>query len=501
MLNHPFLDMFGAKLEVQYEKIDMIKKYILDKKILLIIISIIILSFLLRIYDLGGESLWYDESSSIYNANKPILSIVLDKPYYILYHTVLHFWIELFGDSEFSIRFPSVIFGVLSVYMIYKLGELIFDTNIGLLSSFMLSISLYHIRYSQEARSYSLLVLLALLSNYYFIKILENKDRKHIIGYILSSITMVYTHGYGLFYLIFQNIYYIFKRKEIKLKMWLTIQCIISSFFILWLLFLLRNIEILMKRDSNVLQIPTFSSMYGVLQIPTFSSIYGTFKIFAGSEQILYIFIAVIIIGLIIYIINDYNKNEIYKYIFLVLWLLIPFIMSYIISYTVEPLYHNRYLIASFPAMILLFSKGIYNFRNTKIILFILLIVTALQIPLIEGYYQDVRNDQWREAANYIENIKGDSDIILLYPEFTKVVFGYYSKKDLNYIGINRSFDINSINNERINRIWLIYSHMQYKERKNELYIIDKELIKTYNIKGTINFYGIKIDEYNKKYD
>ncbi len=454
-------------------------KFFIRQTKILILIAIIVLSLLLRIYDLGGESIWYDEGASVYGSKEPMSTIISKSnmvPNLVLYYTMLYFWVQLFGYSEFSVRFLSVIFGVLSVYVIYKLGELVFDANIGLLSAFILAISSYHIRYSQEARSYSLLILLVLLSSYYLIKVLENKERKYIIGYIISSIGMIYAHGYGIFYLIFQNIYYlVFKRKDIKL--WIVVQGIILSFFVLP--FLLRDV-----RES-------LDTAYD-LRIPTLNSIYNTFEIFVGKEQILYIFILVIIIGLIIDLVA---KKDLDKYQFMILWLFVPFIISVIISYTIQPIYHNRYFIASFPTLILLFSKGISNFRKAPIILFVLFIVVVLQVPLIEGYYKDIQKDQWREATNYIENNTKDNDIILLYPKFTKIPFDYYYQKDINYIGINNSLEINSsINNG--NRIWLITSHLYYKERKEELELIEKELSNTYIKKKTIEFIGIKINLY-----
>lgn len=451
---------------------------------LLIIISIIILSFLFRVYDLGSESVWYDEGYSVYHAEKPILEAIniLDQdryPYYILYDAILHFWIKLFGDSEFSIRFPSVIFGILSIYVIYKLGELIFGTNVGLLASFILSITLYHIRYSQEARSYSLLVLLVLLSNYYLVKILENTERKYIIGYIISSIMMIFAHGYGFFYIIFQNVYYFLQKKR-DLKLWAIVQGIIFSTFVLWIPFFLRKI----KLNDNI------------LKPPTVDSIFNTFKIYVGSEQILYIYMAIIIIGISIGLINRYDNKNVGRYLFVILWLVIPFIISYTISYTIEPIYHNRYLMASFPALVLLFSKGLSNFKKIPIILSVLLIVLLLQIPLIEGYYHDIKKDQWRETTYYIKNATADNDMILLYPNFTKIPFGYYYK-DQNYVGINSSFNTSSVYDK--NRIWLIYSHILNNDRRNELNIIEKELSKIYTMKKTTRFYGIKINEYSKK--
>ena len=66
------------------------------------LLSILFVGFLLRIYDLGTESIWYDEGCSLNFAVQEINNIFFqnDKspP---LYYLFLHFWIKLFGTSEF----------------------------------------------------------------------------------------------------------------------------------------------------------------------------------------------------------------------------------------------------------------------------------------------------------------------------------------------------------------------------------------------------------------
>ena len=122
-----------------------------------ILIAILLIGLFLRVYDLANESMWGDEAFSIYIANLNLSQIFFypenNPP---LYFMILHWWINLFGDSEISIRFPSVIFGFLSIFMIYKVGNQIYDKDVGILSSLLLGLSVFHIHYSQEARTYSL---------------------------------------------------------------------------------------------------------------------------------------------------------------------------------------------------------------------------------------------------------------------------------------------------------------------------------------------------------
>src|SRR3990167_4926541 len=84
-----------------------------------------------------------------------------------VYYILVHYWTKIFGLSEFKLRFFSAIFGIASIYMIFLLGKTIFNEKVGLIAAFILSINHQHIYYSQEARNYSFLVFLALLSAYY----------------------------------------------------------------------------------------------------------------------------------------------------------------------------------------------------------------------------------------------------------------------------------------------------------------------------------------------
>jgi mannosyltransferase len=99
-----------------------------------LILLLIILAFALRVYQLNAKSIWFDESHSLNRASLDLLSIVSGKqiwgervvqdtthvPFYFL---LLHFLIKLAGDSDFTLRFLSVLFGVLTVPLIYFMGK------------------------------------------------------------------------------------------------------------------------------------------------------------------------------------------------------------------------------------------------------------------------------------------------------------------------------------------------------------------------------------------
>lgn len=468
-----------------------------------IIVSIVILAFLLRIYNIDKEGLWGDEIFSVMAARGTITEIVgtvnygdLHPPFYYI---VLHFWMKLFGDSEFSLRFISATFGILSVYVIYRVGKLIFNEKIGLLSAFLLSISYIGIRYAQEARSYSLLLLLILLSNYYFIAIIkdtrekEKRDIKHIVGYFICTILLLYTHYFGIFYVIAQNLYYILiYRKDIRL--WITVQ------FLMLLSFSFLVPIIIGKIGRGVGSTRTK---------PDTDIIYSTFEYFVGSEIGLYAIIVVCVIYAFIHYnkimakakIRKDTKTQIWEYIskdkiFILIWAFVPILAVFVISDFFFSIYRIKYLIGSLPAFILLISNITFEFKRVIIVLILVMILVFPTTDDLTQYYQVAHNEQWRDAAEYIkDNTKGD-DIVLVYSVTTSKWFKYYYEGNIRPIRSIKDID-KSVKIDK--NVWFVLSEGSRRNLKNISRLIDKEMLDNYKKEKTVKFRKIEINYYVKK--
>ena len=174
---------------------------------------ILLLALGLRFYRLGAESFWLDEIGHYRVATAPSLHALflgvkghaaaapLDYLLLRLYAAVVQ------PETSFLIRLPYALYGVLAVYLIYRLGRQIYSPSVGMASAFALTVSAYHVYYSQEVRFYALSVVFGLLGLLTFFRALEQPTRRNLVTWSLVCLLSLYAHYFLAFQIAIQMIY------------------------------------------------------------------------------------------------------------------------------------------------------------------------------------------------------------------------------------------------------------------------------------------------------
>ncbi len=180
---------------------------------LTLVFSLILFS---RLWGLTSQSLWLDEGSTwqITHSSWPTLFAELFSPKsaYPLYHLLLKGWIAIVGDSEFALRFPSALAGALAVIATFFTAQELSrnegspspskQSNYSFIAALLLFLSPFAWEYAQEAKVYSLLLLLSLLFIWSFSRALrQNSPRSWIIWGIIALLS-VNTHRLAIFLLL-----------------------------------------------------------------------------------------------------------------------------------------------------------------------------------------------------------------------------------------------------------------------------------------------------------
>ncbi|MCI0330820.1 MAG: glycosyltransferase family 39 protein [candidate division Zixibacteria bacterium] len=118
-----------------------------------------------------------------------------------LYYFLLAGWMKLFGIGEVATRILSGLFFILSLPAIYALGRRLYDPKTGALGAFLYLISPIAIGQSQNARMYSLLGFLTILSLLYFFKLVNAKSPRKWDGVLYAAATAagIFTHYWFFF--------------------------------------------------------------------------------------------------------------------------------------------------------------------------------------------------------------------------------------------------------------------------------------------------------------
>ena len=161
------------------------------KKEYLFLMIILIFAFFLRVYSLGTPVFWVDEATSsvaslmILEKGFPIFDSGLFYDRALLFHYLQAFFL-LFGQTEFLARFVSVIFGLLTIVLIYFIGKE-YSNSGGIISALFLSVFYLEVFFSRQARFYQFFQLLFFLSLYLLYK---SKDDSRFLYLSLITISL-----------------------------------------------------------------------------------------------------------------------------------------------------------------------------------------------------------------------------------------------------------------------------------------------------------------------
>jgi len=166
---------------------------------------IVAVSFFLRFAELGQSGYWFDEILTLQNSPLPWPQMLValeqsesNKP--PLYYVFMHQWLKG-GDSEIWARLPSAFFGALTCGLFYLLGYRLLGNWAGWALAVYLTLSPFHIGYSQEARMYTLFGLEGAAALLCLVVYFQEKKTAYLIGFGLFSVLTNYTFSYGFFLL------------------------------------------------------------------------------------------------------------------------------------------------------------------------------------------------------------------------------------------------------------------------------------------------------------
>ena len=451
------------------------------KKVLIILILILIVGSILRFYGLANQSLWNDELSSWVRSSHGNLSAVMEKGVYTDVHPpgyqlLLYFVEKYIGDSEAILRLPSALSGSLAILVIFLTGTRLYSHKEGLIAAVLMAVLWCPIYYSQEARSYSMLLLFTSMATYFWISLLQAINTKtkpsyySIIGYIISSIIASYLHYFGPYLIALQAI----ATAMLAIRKHKAFGYVI----LLYLPILLAYMPWMPTMYKHLNQGPIWIGPPGHIT----KSFTGYLRFLFNQSMMIYIFALLMYCFLFLQSLNNILKFKKYKALetvllspgmLLILWLVVPFVGVYIKSVISAPVLTFRNLIISLPAAYLLLARSItqlpFGLKNKSILTCILATLFLAHLMFHMDYYSKPHKQQFREAVAFVaekNHIFKDS-LIIGYCHYGPAYLDYYFEKKgsdrrVNILAGQKSdipLVVKALRSENPRYVWYIRAH------------------------------------------
>lgn len=438
-----------------------------------------LLSATLLFYRIDKRTFWMDEGAVLeylYRTPNPFNFLInyfsVPDNHPPLYYFLVIALYKVLPLKEAGIRLVSVLSGLGIVATVYYFVLLLFkNKTLARIAMFLTAISSYFILISQMARYHSLAALLALLSLYYFAKlVLEGYSKKSFNWCLFFGVLTAYTDLPHFVYLIgLLNIFYFFnyfrKNQPVKLTAWIKGQVVLFLLFlpVVWLFYL----RIFKQGDGGFEKISllgrSFSNWASDFLMHFYAYFFGenilpwNWPAFAAG-----IVVSVFLIIFLVKIIRKKDANRPSLFLLVYLFLGVIILNTIFMNYA-DPRYnfivYPKFGFVAFPLFIMLVAYVIWSCENVWLRRTIFLAFVAVQIFGLNNFYQSKNYLN----ASYFNDFKGyqfvkDSshpgDILIISGDLNIGVYDFYKDSYFKNLTPVFSADLGMIAPKAGTRYW-----------------------------------------------
>ncbi len=377
--------------------------------------GLLLLGTILRLINLGRESLWLDEAISYLTAQLSIAQIAnntVQSSHPPLYYLLLHFWLKFVPNTDTAVKFLSVLWGILLIPVIYLLSQKLFNNRtISLTSALLVAVSPFHILYSHELRMYTqLMVLVVAGTAVYWYARQTMKVRWWLLAGLLFLLA-VYTHLFAFLVLAGIGLHALLEIRQNRRAFWMTavMTAVILICFIPWFNLMLAEADPALG-SLRPLQSAEILNPLKPLTAPVFL-LFGMSSTFWFSGLILFVFLAYLII--FVMELRKLGRSQIPEGVKLSLLIIGCVLGLPVAVYMIRPFFlPERTLAAAAPFLIILLSWGMTRRQSplpylTGIALLLMLVGT------VNYHVGSLIKPPYRAATAYVADHAAPGDPIL----------------------------------------------------------------------------------------
>ena len=395
---------------------------------LLLVAAVHLLSFGVVVLGARAEflrnSIRLDEAQSLWQTNhsyESLLQIIAKDVHVPLYHVLLRTWRLVLGPDVQTARLLSLLFLLAAVPVFYLVARKVLSRPWALFALVVFSSSPFMQWYGSEARMYSMLVLVTLVSQYFFLTLVATDRRTAWAGYAAFAVVGIYTHYFFAFVLAAQGIYVLLMWRRLPrttIPKMAGVAALVGAAYLPWFLYFRANGSASETRPN----LPEPSSV-------DFSNVYSQFIFGFQSDAMNTLLVStwpLLVLGALASVRVGVRLDRATAY--LIVAAFVPVVLAFAVSHLVTPFFVSRYMIATLPALLLLVVKFIGSLTKpvARGLAVALLAVTVVSTVVQAASPDTPADEEYRAVAELVEEGATTRDVVVLSSPFTVYPFEYY---------------------------------------------------------------------------
>jgi hypothetical protein len=419
------------------------------------LVCALLAAFVLRLYHLGEQSLWYDETVSAVLAGKSSAELIAHTARDIhppLYYLLLHFWQIGTGNHDFSLAFFSLFWGMVLIAGTGTLARWVGGRQVALVTVALLTLAPFHIWYSQEVRMYTLGATFGVwtLMALWQLFTSSRMKKRWMLFWLISAVAGLYTLYYFAFLLVWEAIVVAVwmvrlpaPQRTDALRRWGLLAVAVVVLYAPWIP--------TAWRQATEPPVPPWrqGTAVGTMVLETISAyVLGQSTDYQQLVLPMAGLILVFLMGLGLRQRLTMRKAGWLPIVLLGGSFIFPFLILVLSTFTPSPLYHVRYTFTYVPAFYILLAMafagwtrfaqqrgGIVGSSLAGIILFIPLVFFSAES--LNRFWTDNRyaSDDLRGGVAHVEQLWRDTDVVLANAGYTYTALDHYLQDPIAWQG------------------------------------------------------------------
>lgn len=347
----------------------------------------------LGLWQLGEPSLWIDEAYTAERTGFTYGRLMEDIQW--AHFTLVKAWSVMGGTSEFALRFPSVVGGIVAVVLMYGFTKWLVDERVAFISALLLAVNPFVIHWSQQARAYSILLALAIAATWLFLRAIEKNTALAWAGYGVLVAVLIYWQTFSAFIFVAVHVFLAWRNRR-ALVTWALVLVVTTPWLIAFF-----------DREAEMLPTKWIPS-------PTFDSIVDFLREAPGAWGV----------GLVVASIGTLYIGGRERRL-LIAWALLPMALSLIASLQ-DAVFVSRYLIVSTPAFAMLGAVALIHLAGRLRAVAIGATIAGTAVGLGLWYAPNGSKnwigEDWKAATEFVMRDGG----AIVRPDLARAAYAYY---------------------------------------------------------------------------